>query len=102
MILEVLLDFFPVVVYKNLGVSQAFAKEGLKLILRDRDRAIYILFLLKLLLLEADPVREKRCNKKNLVSLLSSSGGKMVLKLLTKVITFYVGLSAVHVYNTGF
>lgn len=72
-----------------------FVKEYLKLVSYNRDKIVFILFPLQLLLVKANPVPKKRCSKKNLVSILSSNGSKIILTLLTEIIVFYVKFSAI-------
>ena len=55
-----------------------------------------------LLPMEADPVLEEKRGKGNPGRPRSSSGSKIVLTLLTKVVVVHMGLSAVHVRGTGF
>ena len=57
---------------------------------------------LVLLPAETNLVPEERCGKRNLGRPCSSNGSKIVLTLLTEVVTVYVGLSAVYVRETGF
>ena len=52
---------------------------------------------LVLLLAEADPIPEKRRDKRNLGRLCDSSSSKVVVILLTEVVRVHVGLSAVYV-----
>ena len=68
----------------------------------DRDRYVYVLFPVVLLPVEADLVPEERRGKKNLVSSLNSSGGKLIVILLTDIFALHVRLSAVYVWRTGF
>ena len=77
-------------------------EECLKLVLRDRDKAVYVLFSLVLLPAKTNPVLKKGYNKKNLVSPPSSSSNKIVLILLTEVIILYVELSVIHVWEMSF
>lgn len=101
LVLGFLLDLFPIVVHKNLGVCQILAKECFELVPRDRDRAVYILSLLILLPPEANLIPDERHGKKNLVSPRSSNNRTIVVTLLTEVVTIYIRLSAVHVQGTG-
>ena len=77
-------------------------EKRLELAPRDCDRAICVLISLILLLEEVDLILEEGHDNKNSVSPFSSSGGKIVLTLLTEVVLFYVGLFVVHVRGTGF
>ena len=52
--------------------------------------------------MEADLVLKEKHSKKNLVSVFNSSSGKVIFTLLTKVISFYMGLIALHVREAGF
>ena len=56
---------------------------------------------LVLLSAEADPVLEEKCSKRNIGRPLGSCSSKVVLTLVTKVVTVYVRLSAVYVRGTG-
>lgn len=58
--------------------------------------------MLILLPVKTDPVLEKRYSKKNLVSLSSFNGSKIVFTLLIEVVALYVGLFTVYVWGTGF
>ena len=99
--LGVPLDLSPVGVHKSLGVTQAPAKECLELVLRDRDRSLYVISPLVLLAAEADPVPEEERGKGNLGRPRSSNSSKVVLTLLTEVVTVHVGLPTVYVWETG-
>lgn len=101
LILEISLNLSLIVIYKDLGISQVFAEECFKLVLRNRDRVICILFLLVLLSAEANLILKKRHNKKDLVSALGSSSGKVIFVLLTKVKTFCVGFTAIYIQQLG-
>lgn len=101
-VLEVPLNFFPIVVYKSSGVFQASIEKRFKLILRDQNRAICIPFLLKLLLVEADPIPKEGYGKRNLVRLFNSNSGKIILILLTRVVVFYVRFPAVYIRGASF
>ena len=59
------------------------------------------MFPLVLLPMEADPVLEEGCGKKNSGRPRSSSSSKIVLTLLTEVVAVHVGLFAVYVRGTG-
>ena len=76
-------------------------EECLKLVPRDRDRGVSVMFPLILLLAEADLVLEEGHGKGNLGRPRSSGGSKVVLILLTEVVAVHVGLSAVYVRGTG-
>ena len=101
MVLEVPFDLSPVGIHKSLEVTQASMEEHLKLVPRDRDRGVGIMSPLVLLLAEADLIPEKRRGKGNLGRLCGSCGSKIVLTLLTKVVTVHVRLSAVYVQGIG-
>lgn len=60
------------------------------------------MFLLILLSAEADLVSKERYSKKNLVSALSFSDGRIILILLTEVIILYAGFAVVYVQKAGF
>lgn len=74
----------------------------LKLDPYDQNRAVYILLLLVLLLVKTYPVLEEKYDKKNLVSPPSFSDSKVVYTLLIEVVALHIGLSAIHVWRTGF
>lgn len=78
------------------------AEKRLELVLCNQDRAVCILFLLVLLLVETNLIPKKRRDKKNLVSFPNFSGGKVVFILLTEVITLYIELSVVHIWEMSF
>ena len=78
------------------------AEECFELVPHDRNKAIFVLFPFILLPAETDPVLEERCDKKNLGRLCNSSSSKVVLTLLTEILTVYVGLSAIYVQSTDF
>lgn len=96
LVLKILLNLCLIDIYKNSDISQASAEKHFKLVLRDQNRAVGILFLLVLLLAKADLI-SKKSSKKNLVKLFSFSSYKKVLILLTEVVIFYVGFSAIYV-----
>lgn len=96
------LDFFPIAVHKSSRVIQALADKCLELILHDQDKAICVLLPLVLLSTEVNLAVEERHGKKNLVSFPSSSGSKVVFRLLTEVVAFYIELSIVYVQRTSF
>ena len=102
LILGVPLDLSPIGVHKASRVLQAPIEERLELVPGDRDTAVCILFLLELLLAEANPVPKEGSSKRNLVSAPSSSSRKVIFILLTKVVIFHVEFSAVHIRGTGF
>ena len=77
-------------------------KERLKLLSHNRDRVVCILFLLILLSILADLMSEDRRSKKNLIRLFSSSSGKIILTLLTKVVAFHMRFLAVHIWGASF
>ena len=52
---------------------------------------------LVLLPTEVNTVTQEECYKRNTVRALGSGGGKVILILLAKVITFYVGLTTINV-----
>ena len=85
----------PVGVHKSLSVTKALSEECFELVPRDRDRGFGIMFPLVLLPTEADPVPQERRGKGNPGRSRGSSGSKIVLTLLTKVVAVHVGLSAV-------
>ena len=95
------LDFSPVGIHKDLGVTQALMEERLELVPRDWDRNLCIISPLILLPAKADPVLEEGRGKENLDRLRGSGGSKVVFTLLTEVVTVYVGLSVVYVQGTG-
>lgn len=72
-------------------------EEYLKLILYDWDRTVYALFLLILLSAEIDLVSKEGRSKKNLISALSFSGGKVIVILLTEIVAFYMEFITVYV-----
>lgn len=53
--------------------------------------------MLILLLKEVDAVTQKKSYKKNIIKAFSSGGSKMIFTLLIKAITFYVGLTIIHI-----
>ncbi len=55
-----------------------------------------------LLLIEVDLILKKRDCKQNLVRLGNSGNGKVVLTLLTKVVTFYMGSTTIYVKGLDF
>lgn len=88
--------------YKGLEVPQVLVEKSLELIPRDWIKAVYILLSLILLLLEPDPVLEKKQGKRNFVSLPSYRSSKVVFILLTKVVSLHMRLFAIHIRETGF
>ena len=76
-------------------------KERLELVLYDWGRIVCVMSPFVLLLAETNPVPEEGRGKKNSGSPLSSSGNKVVLTLLTKVVAVHVGLIAVYVWGIG-
>ena len=78
------------------------AEIRLELVPFNRDKAVYVSLPLILLPAEIDLVSEERHSKKNSSRHCSSSGSKVVLTLVTKVIAVYVELSAIYVYGMGF
>lgn len=73
------------------------AKEYLKLILHDSDKAVCVLSLLMLLLAETDLALEEKCGKENLVRLCSFSNSKVVFILLIEIVAVHVKLFAIYV-----
>lgn len=60
------------------------------------------MFLLILLLVKIDLVVKKGLSKKNLIWVLGSDSGKIVLILLIKVLAFYIRFTIIHVQGLGF
>lgn len=58
--------------------------------------------MLVLLPAEADLVLKEGYSKKNLVSVLDSSAGKIIFALLTEVVAFHVGSTAIHIWGLAF
>ena len=77
------------------------AEECLEFVSCDRDGGFGVISPLILLPAEADPVPQERRGKENPSRSHSSSDSKIVLRLLTEVVTVYVGLSAIYVRRTG-
>lgn len=102
LILRISLDFSSVATHQNLRISKTFAEKHLKLVSYNQNRAVCILFSLILLLAEVNSVSKKKPSKKNSISALSSNSDKIILILLTKIVTFYVKSSTIHVQKTGF
>ena len=100
--MRVLPDLPPIDVHKSLGVTQTSAEERLELVPYDRGSAVGVVLPLVLLPTEADSVPKEGRSKKNLIGPPSSSGGKVVLTLLTKVVAFHMGIFAMHVRGMGF
>ena len=98
----VLFNLSPVAVYKNSGVFQASAKKRFEPILGDQSNAVGVLLSPVLLSANIDSVLKERCVKKNLVSPLSSSGGKVVFTLLTEVVALHIRLFAIYAWKTSF
>ena len=86
----------------TLRIFQASIEEHFKLIPNDRDRVIYVLFLLILLPAETDLISNQRFSKKNLDNALSSISSKAIFILLMKVVTFYVRLIMAHTQRMSF
>lgn len=74
----------------------------LKLLLRDRNRAVCTLLLLVLLPAKTDLVIKEKYRKTNLVSPPSFGSGIVVFILLTKVVAFHMRLSVIYVQRTNF
>ena len=102
LILEITFNLFPIAIYKSLEVPQTFTRKCLELVSGHLGSAVGVVFLLVLLLAEADLVLKKKRSKGNLVNPLNSSGDKVVFTLLTKVVGLYIRLSALHIWRTGF
>lgn len=77
------------------------AEKRLKLVPRNWNRAIYILFLLTLLSVEVDLIPQEQHGTKNPVSFCSFSNSKVVFTLLTEVIAVYIGHSTIHIQGTN-
>lgn len=77
-------------------------EQFLKLVLHDWDRVVSVLFLLILLLAKTNSFLEKKHGKKNLIRVFSFSNGKIILTILTEVVTFYIKFTAIHVERIGF
>ena len=72
-------------------------KERLELLPGDGDCAFSLILPLVLLPTEVDAVPKEGCCKGNTVGTLSPSGSKVILTLLTEVIAFHMGLTAIDV-----
>ena len=72
-------------------------KEGLKLLPGDGNCVFSLMLPLVLLPTEVDTVLKERCCKGNAVGTLGPGGGKVILTLLTEVITFHMGLTTIDV-----
>lgn len=77
------------------------AEKWLELVPCDRNRAVYIAFLLVLLPAETDLVSEEGRGKMNLGRPYSPSNSKVVLTLLVEVVAVYMGLPMVYVQAIG-
>ena len=56
------------------------------------------MLLLILLPVEVDAITQEKSCKKNTIGAFGFSGGKVILIILTKIITFYVGLITIHIW----
>ena len=101
LVLGVPLELFQVGVHKGLWVTQVLSEKCLELVPRNRDRGFGIMSLLVLLPAEADLVPQEKRGKGNPGRSHGSSGSKIVLTLLTKVVAVHVRLSAVYVRGIG-
>ena len=72
-------------------------KKGFELFQGDGNYAFSFMLPLILLPTKVDAVTQKRCCKRNAVGALGSSGGKVILTLLAKVIVFQVKLTTIDV-----
>ena len=77
-------------------------EECLELVSRNWNKAIYILFLLVLLLAKTDLVPKERYSKGNIDKPHSSNGSKVIFILLIEVEIVYVGLSTIYIRRSGF
>lgn len=77
-------------------------KKCLKLVPSNQNHVIYILFLLVLLPAKDGLVPKKEHSKKNLVRIFGSSSDKVILILLTEVIAFHIGFTAIYVWGSSF
>lgn len=99
---RVSLNFTLDSIHKCSRVPQIFAKECLKLVPHDWDKAICVLFPLILLQAEADLLPKKGRSKRNLVKAFGSSSNKVILILLIEVIALLIGFTVVYVQGLGF
>ena len=95
LVLGISLDLGLVTIDKGLGISQALTKKGFPLLPHDRDFAHGLVLPLVLLPTEVYAVTQERCCKGNTVEALSPDGSKVILTLLTEVITFYVEFTTI-------
>ena len=77
-------------------------EECFKVIPCDWDKAICIFFPLILLPAEADLISKKTRSKKHLVSNFISSGGKVILTLLTKLVISFMRFIVIYIQEAGF
>ena len=68
-----------------------------ELVSSDKNKTVCVLFLFILLLIEIDLILKKKRNKKNLFWVFSFGGGKIIFKLLTKVVAFYMEFITIYV-----
>ena len=72
-------------------------EEGLELLPSDGNYAFRLMLPLVLLPTEVDAIMQERCYKENAVKAFGSGSGKVILTLLTEVITFHVGLTTIDI-----
>ena len=90
LVLRILLNFCPDVSYKQVGFFETLPEKSFKFVSNRGDSTIVFNLSLVLLPAEVDPVIEKRGCKENALVIRSTGHVKMILALLTKVITLYV------------
>ena len=101
MVLRVPLDLFSVGIHKGLGVTQVSTEKRFELVLHDRDRDVGVISPIVLLPAETNLVPEERRGKGNPGKPRGSYDNKVVLILLTEVVTVHVKLFVVYVRGMG-
>lgn len=90
LVLRILFNFSPDVGHKCGRFSKTLSKKGLEFILYRKNTTVVLNLSLMLLLVEIDFILKKQGCKRDALLAYSTGYVKIVLILLTKVVTFYM------------
>lgn len=102
LILASIAEFFLYVIYKNLNLNRVFLQIDFKLGLNKRHQDFGPNLLLVLLSLIQSPIFKECGGKKDLVVTSGPGDSKIIFAVLYEVITIYIQLILVNVWDLGF
>ena len=97
LVLSISCNSTPETIHKSRQITKAFAWKRLEFLPGRWNQSFIIQLLLVLLPAETDAVLEKRCSKKYVVRSFCSGSSKMVLILLTEVVTGHIVITPLNI-----